>query len=103
MIYCLLFGSLISPTDPIAVLGLLKAARIPATLELKISGESLFNDGVGVVIFITIAEIARSGGTDISFINVSKLFLQEALGGMAFGAFVGYMVFWPCGLLMTIK
>lgn len=88
-IYCLLFGALISPTDPIAVLGILKQAKIPASLELKISGESLFNDGVAVVVFISIAEVARSG--NFSVLNVGQLFLQEAVGGLAFGAIIGYV------------
>lgn len=93
-IYCLLFGSLISPTDPIAVLAILKQAKIPSSLEVKISGESLFNDGVAVVVFITIFETARSGGADISIINVGKLFLQEAVGGILFGLVLGYAGFY---------
>ena len=93
-IYCLLFGALISPTDPIAVLGILKEAKIPSSLEIKISGESLFNDGVGVVIFVTIYEIATAGLQNISAINVIWLFIKEAGGGVALGFLLGYVGFW---------
>ena len=89
-IHCLLFGSLISPTDPIAVLGILKETNIPKSLETKIAGESLFNDGVAVVIFITIWEAARSPELP-GFIEISELFLREAVGGMLLGLIVGFI------------
>ena len=91
---CLLFGALISPTDPIAVLGILKRAKIPDTLEMKISGESLFNDGVGVVFFITLAEIMNAGFENITALQVLWLFVKEAGGGILFGIMIGYVGFW---------
>lgn len=90
-IYCLLFGALISPTDPIAVLGILKKAKIPRTLEMKFSGESLFNDGVAVVVFITIYEIITAGIQNVSAAEIAWLFIKEAGGGIAFGVLLGYM------------
>ena len=92
-IYCLLFGALISPTDPIAVLGILKKADTPKSLETKIIGESLFNDGVGVVIFLIILEVVTSGN-DISAARVFMLFVQEAIGGGLLGLCAGMVSYW---------
>ena len=93
-IYCLLFGALISPTDPIAVLGILRRSKIPATLEMKISGESLFNDGVAVVVFITIFEIINTGLQNITAQQIIWLFIKEAGGGIVFGGLLGYLGFY---------
>jgi len=92
-VYCLLFGALISPTDPIAVLGILKKAGVPKKLETKIVGESLFNVGVGVVVFLTIFQFASSGGEKITAIHVLELFGIEVIGGIFLGLFLGWITY----------
>ena len=93
-IYCLLFAALISPTDPIAVLAILKQSGLSKSLELKIAGESLFNDGVAVVIFLTIMEVAQAGIGNLSVRDISVLFIMQTGGGLLYGLLLGYLSFY---------
>ncbi len=99
MLYCFIFGALISPTDPIAVLSILKQAKVPEKVEITIVGESLFNDGIGVVIFIALTEMLSAGSVGFDAMHFGVLFFQEAVGGILFGLVLGYVLHY---LLSTI-
>ncbi|MBK9285854.1 MAG: sodium:proton antiporter [Sphingobacteriaceae bacterium] len=92
--YCILFGSLISPTDPIAVLGILKKCNVPKEIEVLIEGESLFNDGIGVVLFLTLMQVVNSGIENFSGLETAGLFAREVFGGLLLGFLHGYIVFY---------
>ncbi len=108
-LYCLLFGVLISMTDPIAVLAVLKRVGVPKSLETRIAGESLFNDGTGVAVFLTLLVLV-SGDAEVSIGSTAMLFATEVFGGTLFGVIAGYLGYfmlrdvesYPVEILITL-
>ncbi len=96
-IYCLLFGSLISPTDPISVMAIINQLRAPEEIAIQVEGESLFNDGIGLVLFVSFSQLAFSDHP-LTMASVSWLFIHEVLGGLLFGFILSLILHWLIGL-----
>lgn len=93
LLYCFLFGAIISPTDPVAVGAIIRTSRLPVNLSTIISGESLFNDGIALVLSITLLEVIQSGIDHVDITKTAILFVQEVFGGIVLGVVLGYIAF----------